>query len=282
MPRPIVLTEDIKKKARDDFAAMLDTVKMSDGKLRYSQSWEYKDCSAIVWLTQEAYRKIVALVMNFASEVAWHGTVTRLGNNEFVIEDVFVYPQEVTGATVNTDQKAYTEWLYSLDDDTFNQIRMQGHSHVNMGVSPSSVDDKHRQQILDQLEPDMFYVFMIWNKSLTVHTLIYDIARNILYEDNDVSVKLIDDTEMDAFLADANKKVQKPTTRTAPTNKKNRGGSKKQKIAQIGLSGIDVDFDEVSVGEHEDCSLCGMCASYELEPIGCRAGFMSRAFNYGG
>ena len=159
---------------------------------------------------------------------------------------------------------------------------MQGHSHVNMGVSPSSVDDKHRQQILDQLEPDMFYVFMIWNKSLTVHTLVYDMARNILYEDNDVSVKLIDDEEMDSFLADANKKVQKPTTRTTPTNKKNKGGSKKQKIAQIGLSGIDVDFDDVSVEEHEDCSLCGMCASYELEPIGCRAGFTTRAFNYGG
>ena len=264
MPRPIVLTEDIKKKARDDFAAMLDTVKMSDGKLRYSQSWEYKDCSAIVWLTQEAYRKIVALVMNFASEVAWHGTVTRLGNNEFVIEDVFVYPQEVTGATVNTDQKAYTEWLYSLDDDTFNQIRMQGHSHVNMGVSPSGVDDKHRQQILDQLEPDMFYVFMIWNKSLTVHTLIYDMARNILYEDGDVSVKLIDDEGMNEFLADANKKVQKPT------HKKNKAGSKKQKVAQIGLLGEDVDFEE-----HESCSMCGMCASYELEPIGCRSEYRS-------
>ena len=277
MPRPIVLTEEIKQKAVNDFSAMLDTVKMSDGKLRYSQSWEYKDRSAVVWLTQEAYRKIVALVMNFASEVAWHGTVTRLGNNEFVIEDIFVYPQEVTGSTVNTDQKAYTEWLYGLDDDIFNQIRMQGHSHVNMGVSPSGVDDKHRQQILDQLEPDMFYIFMIWNKSLTVHTLIYDMARNILYEDNDVSVKLIDDEGMDEFLADANKKVQKPTARATPTNKKNKGGSKKVKKDHLMQLGIDDSFEE-----HEDCSLCGMCASYELEPIGCRAGFATRAFNYGG
>ena len=276
MPRPIVLTEEIKQKAKDDFASMLDTVKMSDGKLRYSQSWEYKDRSAVVWLTQEAYRKTVALVMNFTSEVAWHGAVTRLGDNEFIIEDIFVYPQEVTGSTVSTDQKLYTQWLYELDDDTFNQIRLQAHSHVNMGVSPSNVDDKHRQQILDQLEPGMFYVFMIWNKSLTVHTLIYDMARNVLYEDNDVSVKLIDDTEMDAFLADANKKVQKPIARTTPTNKKNKGGSKKQKIAQIGLSGVDVDFEE-----HDECSMCGMCASYELEPIGCHANYRSPYDPYG-
>jgi len=270
MPRPIVLTEEIKQKAKDDFAAMLDTVKMSDGKLRYSQGWEYKDRSAVVWLTQEAYRKIVALVMNFTSEVGWHGTVTRVGDNEFVIEDIFVYPQEVTGATVNTDQAAYTEWLYSLDDETFNQIRMQGHSHVNMGVSPSGVDDKHRQQILDQLEPDMFYVFMIWNKSLTVHTLVYDMARNILYEDNDVSVNLIDDEEMDGFLADANKKVLKPT-------KKSKSGSKKQKESRLAQLGLTESFEE-----HDHCTLCGMCASYELEPIGCRAAYTTRLFGQGG
>jgi len=271
MPRPIVLTEEIKKKALDDFSTMLDNVKMSDGKLRYSQSWEYKDRSAVVWLTQEAYRKIVALVMNFASEVAWHGTVTRLGDNEFIIEDILIYPQEVTGSTVNTDQAAYTKWLYELDDDTFNQIRMQGHSHVNMGVSPSGVDDKHRQQILDQLEPGMFYVFMIWNKSLKVHTLIYDMAHNILYEDTDVSVKLIDDGDMDAFLADANKKVQKPT------NKKSQPGSKKQKEVRPAQLELADSFEA-----YEHCSMCGMCAAYELEPIGYRAAYSTRAFNYGG
>jgi len=264
MPRPIVLTEEIKQKAKDDFAAMLDSVKMSDGKLRYSQGWEYKDGSAIVWLATEAYKKIVALVTEFKDEVGWHGAVTRCGDREFVIEDILVYPQEVTGSTVNTDQSAYTEWLYSLDDDTFNQIRMQGHSHVNMGVSPSGVDDKHRQQILDQLEPDMFYVFMIWNKSLTVHTLIYDMARNILYEDDDISVKLVDDEGMGEFLTDAKAKVQKPNSN------KNKVGSKKQKAAQIGLLGEDVDFEE-----HGDCSLCGMCAAHELEPIGCRTEYRS-------
>jgi len=42
MPRPIVLTEDIKKKAKDDFAAMLDDLKMSGGKLSYRvASWTH-------------------------------------------------------------------------------------------------------------------------------------------------------------------------------------------------------------------------------------------------
>ena len=209
MPRPIIMTEKMKRQARKDFAEMLDGMKMSDGKLSYSKSYKYEDRRVELWITPEAYRKTLALVTEFTDEVGWHGTVTRSGDNEFVIEDIFVYPQEVTGSTVNTDQKAYTEWLYGLDDETFNKIRMQAHSHVNMGVSPSGVDDRHRQQILDQLEPDMFYIFMIWNKSLSVHTLIYDMARNVLYEDDDIDVKLLVDG-MGEFLTEAKGKVRKP------------------------------------------------------------------------
>jgi len=272
MPRPIVLTQEIKQKAIEDFSTILDGMKMSDGKLSYNRSFSYETGNAIVWLTQEAYRKTVALVVGFSDEVAWHGTVSRVdgGNdstantnttrdknsttnsNEFIIEDIFIYPQEVTSSTVNTNQAAYTEWLYGLDDATFNKIRMQGHSHVNMGVNPSGVDDKHRQQILDQLESDMFYIFMIWNKSLSVHTLIYDMARNVLYEDKDVSVKLLGDEAMDAFLADAKEKVQKQCNKkeqsdksqigksrfgkdqlTKAQTKKRKPSSKKQKLEEI-------------------------------------------------
>jgi len=256
MPRPIVLTEEIKQKALTDFTAMLNNVKMSDGKFSYSKSFEYQDYNAVVWLTPEAYKKIVALVTGFSDEVGWHGTVSRSGENEFTIEDIFVYPQEVTSSTVVTDQFAYTEWLYELDDETFNKIRMQGHSHVNMGVSPSGVDDKHRQKILEQLEPDMFYIFMIWNKSLSVHTLIYDMERNVLYEDKDVDVMMIGDDGMEEFLADAKEKVQKHVY------KKSKTGSKNQRDEQLEL--------EAAFEDYGCCSMCGMCAAYELEPIGCR------------
>jgi len=239
MPRPIILTDEIKKKALDEFSTMLDGMKMSDGKLSYSKSYEYKDCSAIVWLTQEAYRKIVALVMEFKEEVGWHGVVSRLDENEFLIEDIVIYPQEVTGSTVNTDQFIYSEWLYSLDDEIFNKIRMQGHSHVNMSVTPSSVDSEHRSQILEQLESDMFYIFMIWNKSLSIHTLIYDMNRNILYENKDVYVHLLDDETMKGFLADAKTKVQKKTitAKKSPTTKKSTKGKQ--------VKTVD-DFDEYS------------------------------------
>jgi hypothetical protein len=237
------MTDEMKQNAQRDFAAMLDGVKMSDGKLNYNINFKYDDCDAVVWLSPDAYKKTVALITEFKDEVGWHGTVSRLGDTEFIVEDVFVYPQDVTGSTVNTDQTAYTEWLYGLDDETFNKIRMQGHSHVNMGVSPSGVDDSHRQKILEQLEPDMFYIFMIWNKSLSVHTLIYDMARNVLYEDKDITVKLFGGDEMDGFMADAKDKVRKTTSRTSVSsvgaNKKSKSGSKKQTAANGIYEGIE-------------------------------------------
>jgi len=150
----------------------------------------------------------VKLVTSFADEVAWHGLAVRRGENEFVIEDILVYPQEVTGSTVQTDQTLYTNWLYGFDDETFDKIRMQGHSHVNMGVSPSDVDKSHRAKILAQLDKGMFYIFMIWNQLLQIHTIIYDMKNSFLYENSDITVKIIGDDSLESFLADAKEKVQ--------------------------------------------------------------------------
>ena len=211
MPRPIIFTEEMKQRAKEDFAEMLDSVKMTEGKFSYNKSYSYENSNAIIWVTAEAYKKILALVMDFTDEVGWHGSVSRLNYCEFVIEDIFVYPQEVTGSTVTTDREKYQKWLYELDDNLFSKIRMQGHSHVNMGVNPSGTDENHREKILGQLEENMFYIFMIFNKSLNVHTIIYDMENNILYEDDDVELRFMGEENTDEFLSDAKEKVQKKT-----------------------------------------------------------------------
>jgi len=245
------MTGKMKQQAQDEFAAMLADMKLSDGKISYSKAFKYKDASAVLWLTQLAYSKTVALVTAFEDEVAWHGMAARHAKGEFIIEDIFVYPQEVTGSTVNTDQEGYTQWLYAFDDETFSKIRMQGHSHVNMSVSPSGVDSGHRAQILDQLDEDMFYIFMVWNKRLETHTLIYDMANNVLYEDGDITVKIIGDDSLDGFLADAQEKVQKKRPLAV------KGKTKRDRYEQ----------PEEPQGSIWDClhgHTCGMYDHYEL------------------
>ena len=209
MPKPIIITDDMKIKVCEEFAEMIAKLKMADGKISYTKAFKYIEASATLSISQLAYKKMVTLVTSFTDEVAWHGTVTRASKSEFMVEDILVYPQEVTGSPVNTDLGKYTDWLYGLEDEDFNKIRFQAHSHVNMGVSPSGVDDAHRTEILGQLDDDMFYIFMIWNKRLETHTLIYDMANNVLYENDDVVVKITGDEVMDEFLSGAKKYVQK-------------------------------------------------------------------------
>lgn len=154
---------------------------------------------------------MLTLVREFDKEVAWHGIAHRCEDEEdaYIISDILVYPQEVTGATVNTDQEKYQMWLMNHDDDVFNNIRMQGHSHVNMSTSPSTVDTSLYDRILEQLDDDMFYIFLIWNKRNEKTIKIYDLAKNVLFETADVTVSVReDDIGMERFLKNAKEMVQ--------------------------------------------------------------------------
>lgn len=130
--------------------------------------------------------KIFALVHTYSTEVEWHGVVERTAADAFYIKDVLVFPHKVTGATVISDQTEYEKWLDTLDNETFNALRFHGHSHVNMGVTPSGVDMTYRHNILNNFgmpsaTSDLFYIFLIFNKRGDISGEIYDLQNNALY-----------------------------------------------------------------------------------------------------
>ena len=181
MSKPIRMTDEHRRQILQEFATSLQGAKLADGKISFIKTFTLEKQKATVYFTASAWTKMVMLIKEFDKEVAWHGVAYRSedeSKNEYYITDILVYPQEVTGATVNTDQERYQTWLYQHDDEVFNNIRMQGHSHVNMGVSPSGVDTTHQEQILEQLEDDMFYIFMIWNKSFNHYFKVYDMKNS--------------------------------------------------------------------------------------------------------
>ena len=210
MSKPIKLTPELKQQAVQEFAKALSEMKMADGKLSYSKNFTYKnEEKAKILFTPTAYAKMVSLLMAFESEVAWHGVGERMDEKTFVISDILVYPQTVTGTTVDMDTEKYAMWLMENDeDDRFNHIIMQGHSHVKMQTSPSPVDKNHQEEILAQLTDDMYYIFMIWNKRLEHTTKIYDLQNNTMYEDNEIEYGIMDEQcDLDEFIAEANKQV---------------------------------------------------------------------------
>lgn len=196
MAKLIKLTDDIIAQIKLEFDSYVRD-KITDGKINFQKNIGTVKRKAAVYFTELAYRKFQALVDGFNNEVAWHGLAYRgkdESKDEYYVTDILVYPQEVTGATVTTDQKKYQDWLMSQDDDTFNNVRMQGHSHVNMGVSPSGVDENLYESILAQLDDNMFYIFQIWNKKGDKTCKIYDLKKNVMFDTADCEIKILPST----------------------------------------------------------------------------------------
>lgn len=146
---------------------------------------------AVVRLEVEARKKLLALVDRCDKEIGWHGVIERDTENPklFIIKDIVVFPQEVTGATVDPDAEAYTKWLYNMDgegvtEEQFEHLRYHGHSHVNMATFPSGTDTTFQKNIMENCED--FYVFSIHNKSGSIWANIYDVENNVIYENNDI------------------------------------------------------------------------------------------------
>lgn len=138
-----------------------------------------------IYCLPTAWCKMMTLVQKTSTEIAWHMLIEKTSKTSYVISDVLVYPQTVTGATVNTDDTKYALWVNDLPDDEFNKMRGQGHSHVNMDVSPSGVDTGYYEDLLNTMSKG-FYLFMILNKKENMFIQLVDLDANIIYETNDI------------------------------------------------------------------------------------------------
>lgn len=199
----ITINETVKQDLIEKFTNYINSAKLSDNRINFSANIFENTLPAeikrpTVYINSEAYLKMMLYVRDTSTEIAWHGTVERdISRNLYYIKNVFLYPQKVSGATVDTDQDKYNEWREDLDDDTYNQLRFQGHSHVNFGVIPSGTDLAYYDDILQVLPKNDYYIFMILNKSGDITLLIYDLATNIIYETQDIDMKIITEDSND-------------------------------------------------------------------------------------
>lgn len=216
MSKLIRLTPNIKEELKERFSKFLDSpgAKCQDGLLSFQARLSAaEDRKATVLMEPLAWQRMWGLVDYYDCEVAWYG-VARRGEDpekdEYVISDILVYPQTVTGATVDTDDKEYDDWHKALPPEIWNSMAMQGHSHVNMGTSPSGTDTSDQKKILDVLTNDMFYIFLIVNKKRSINAKVYDLEKNILFENKDVTVRLSDPAyDLNAFLHQADRLVKR-------------------------------------------------------------------------
>lgn len=234
MSKPIRMTQAMKAEIMADVAKKLDSMVLFDGKQSLPIDYHYTgDDHATIVFSRMAWEKQVRLVDEFSSEIGWHGMVHRDSDDpsKFYIDDLLVFPQEVTGATVTPEQGEYDRWNAMLPPEQRNVMRYHGHSHVRMGTTPSSTDNTFqkdilgrlngdgyteavRQRMMEELGDSAFYIFMIWNKMREFNVRIYDLYNNVYYEGKEVSVAVDGMENLDDFIADAKAKVKTRTYQT--------------------------------------------------------------------
>lgn len=124
-----------------------------------------------VIISEHAGAKIDRLILNQNKEVGFYGTI-EYKDQTIIVTDIMLYPQIVTGVTVNTDDARMAQWFIG-NAPTINSIRFHGHSHVNMGTTPSGVDTSFYKNLVANLQPNEVYVFMIFNKRNITTSMIY-------------------------------------------------------------------------------------------------------------
>ena len=148
-----------------------------------------------IYITASAYVKMLELVRQSPIEISWHGLVKRdLETNKYLIYDVLIFPQINSATSTTADEEGFAKWQMNLIMDTdfpIEDLRMHGHSHVNMNVFSSGVDDQYQEDLLHKVEDNDYYIFLIFNKKSEICALLYDYHQHVLFETKDIFLDVI-------------------------------------------------------------------------------------------
>ncbi len=180
-----------------------------------------------IYITAAAYVKMLELVRQSSVEISWHGLVSRdKETNTYLIYDILIFPQLNSDTTTTADEEGFAKWQTELISDMnfpIEDLRMHGHSHVNMNVFSSGVDDKYQEDLLHKVNDGDYYIFMILNKKSDICVLLYDYNNNILFETADIYLEIIgDNNEELATWASYSIKENCRTVTQVPKNQKNK------------------------------------------------------------
>lgn len=225
--RPLKLTTNLVDELTEEFRKQLESHSAHTDRINYSKNLSdiFKKTTGstpfekvCVNFTPDTYLQMMQLVNTCTDEIGWHGTVQRVSEKKFIIDKILVFPQIVSGTEVTPDETEFNKWMLQFfeddEDDTIQRMRFHGHSHVNMGTTPSGTDDRYQGEMLGNIKD--YYIFLITNKRAEHNIMIYDVKNNLYLEKSDITlgIELTDGTSLASWTTEQMKQV---THRSAVT-----------------------------------------------------------------
>jgi len=112
-------------------------------------------------------------------EIGWLGMVRRVGYH-YEVYRILLPKQEVHSATTEITPLGLAELTGELLQEgmapaEISNLRLWGHSHVNMGVSPSGQDNAQMKMFTNGIErgPNPFFIRVVSNKKKEMHVSIF-------------------------------------------------------------------------------------------------------------
>lgn len=145
-----------------------------------------------LYIYDEALNKMNEYIEQCELEIGWLGCAKRVENN-FLITDVFLFKQEVHSATTEITTEGLSEFAMELMEndqehgmEIWNNLRVWGHSHVDMATSPSGQDEKQIDVFMEN--DNDFFIRLIGNKQGHLRVDIYDFKIGVQYSELEYNV----------------------------------------------------------------------------------------------
>lgn len=168
-----------------------------------------------VFIDSHAFEKIRFIVDHEPREIGFMGSVSHDPNsNIYVITDVFITKQKRSATTTEQSGEGLNELTSSIIRDNtltnaqkkqrLSSLNFWGHSHVDMGVSPSERDLSNALTFQTKL----YLIAAIFNKRGDIRVDFYDFEHGIVYENLEVQTKWnLPDETITEILEDIRTKV---------------------------------------------------------------------------
>lgn len=144
-----------------------------------------EELSPFVVINKSALAKMKLFIDGCENEIGWLGTAYREGKNIYV-EDVYLFEQEVHSSTTEITPEGlgkFGEEILKEDNgmEIWNNLKVWGHSHVDMCVSPSVQDCS--QMLVFKDSGHNWFLRIIGNKKGVLRFDLYDYEIGVEYND---------------------------------------------------------------------------------------------------